>query len=285
MSNTPKVSVVGSGPVSLFICWSLIRTNIPAEIISDRLLFNSNQYKLYIDNTYLPDYFTPKVIPSSQILKTNSNLYVLCSSPARSLEVAYFLHKHNSLSNVLIASSFNTTILDYLRQYPLRSLYAWPLVSVEYDSQCLCSTNFLELSFYHSNLQSSALTVASKIFNISTSMNLVANPKIFQARSILTFALYSFMLNSDSLSELQNCSNITNYCIPLVEDLSTKHGLTVEDYPGFSKSLPLDCQLNNLFSQIIQSCMESPASKHNLCFLFFNKSKLNRYLSEFAHNT
>ena len=121
MSNIHKICVVGSGPVSVFICWSLkYNTNNTVEIVSDRLLLCINQYNIYVDNTYLPNPFTPTVLPSSSLAKPCHDLYIICCTPARSLEIADSLQLHDSQLQVLIVSSYSSAIFESLSDYPSR---------------------------------------------------------------------------------------------------------------------------------------------------------------------
>ena len=285
MSNIHKICVVGSGPVSLFIGWSLMHnTNNIVEIVSDRLLLCSNKYQLYIDNTYLASSFTPIVLPSSSLANPHHDLYILCCTPPRSLEIADSLQLQDSDLPVLIVSSYSAAIFESLSNHPSRRFYAWPLVSVEFDDLCITSTNFLHLSLYQQNLNSNIINLLSNTCIAPNSFSFTSNPKIFQARSLLTFALYSFMLDIESFSSLEDCPSFTKDCTSIVLSIASKSDLSVDDFPGFSPSESLISQLNNLFSQLIQSCFASPASRHNLNYLFSNKDKLIRYISAYEHD-
>ena len=281
MDKNYNICVVGSGPIALFTCWSLRQFNNHVSIVSDRLYLSTNKIRVFLNDKYLPGHFSFAVSPTSDLFVELSDLYILCGTPSRSLAIADQLQSSNPQSKVLILSTYSQTIFDSLSQYSSSRFFAWPLVSVEFDGSSIFATNLLQLLFFRIHDDPHVSTFVDDIFKPYISVSFTSSSKSFIARSILTFALYSFLYdlgaNSLELSSLSMC----RYCTPLVLKLSALNNVIVTDYPGFSAFLPFEDQLNQLFSELLPSCMSSPASKHNLFFLLSNKTKLKRFMSEF----
>ena len=69
MDETYHIRVVGSGPIALFTCWCLSINNNHVDIVSDRLVGSNHEYRIFLDSSYLPGFFTPNVLPSSALLE------------------------------------------------------------------------------------------------------------------------------------------------------------------------------------------------------------------------
>ena len=283
MDEAYNIRIVGSGPIALFTCWSLSNCNNKVDIISDRLAFCSNQYRIFIDRSYLPGFFTPDIFPSTSLLAGQHDLYIVCNSPARSLVIADKLQLFNPQSKVLILSTYSCNISDSLLRNPLTRFYAWPLVSVESENHSIYSTNFLHLLLHQQNDHSSSYSLLSKFFKSPLDLYTSSSTKSLLARSILTFTFYSFLHEFSPKSHVFDSSVLCNYCTPLALRISAKNSISAVDFPGFSPILSLEHQLNSLFMRLIPSCLLTPASKHNLLYLISNKSKLKRFLCDFEH--
>ena len=136
MDETYNIRVVGSGPIALFTCWSLSNNN-NVDIVSDRLLLCPHDYRIFINNSHLPGFFTPNVFPSSSLLEGHYDLYIVCATPSRSLAIADHLQTSYPQSKVLILSTYSSPIFDSLSHFSDIRLYAWPLVSVEAENGTL----------------------------------------------------------------------------------------------------------------------------------------------------
>ena len=284
MEEFYNIRVIGSGPIALFTCWSLSHSNNKVDIVSDRLLDSINEYRIFIDDSYLHGLFTADVSPSLALSEGQFDLYIVCATPSCSLAIADRLQSSNPQSKVLILCTYSSTIFDSLAHYRFTRFYAWPLVSVESENGTIYSTNFLHLLLYRQNFDPSSFAFLDNIFKSSITVSLTNSTKVFLARSILTFSLYSFLLKVGSSHSAElNSSSLCNYCTPLVLQISAKNSIFAEDFPGFSSSVSLEKQLNSLFLELIPSSMASPASKHNLYYLLSNRTKLNRYMSDFEH--
>ena len=280
MDETYHIRVVGSGPIALFTCWCLSNNNNHVDIVSDRLVGPNHEYRIFLDSSYLPGGFTPNVLPSSALLDGKYDLFVVCATPSRSLAIADELQSSNSESIVLILSTYSSTIFDSLVPFRNTRFYAWPLVSVEAQNRSIYSTNLLHLLLYQDYLDDEKLAIFTNILKPTINLSLTSSTKVFLARSVLTFALYSFLFDLGTHPFALNPSSLCNYCTPLVLQISAKKSISAADFPGFSPSLSLEIQLNRLFSELIPSSMASPASRHNLLYLRSNRTKLKRYMSD-----
>ena len=280
MDETYHIRVVGSGPIALFTCWCLSNNNNHVDIVSDRLVGTNHEYRIFLDSSYLPGAFTPNVLPTSALLEGQYDLFVVCATPSRSLAIADELQSSNPESIVLILSTYSSTIFDSLVPFRNTRFYAWPLVSVEAQNRSIYSTNLLHLLLYQDFLDDEKLAIFTNILKPTINLSLTSSTKVFLARSVLTFALYSFLFDLGTHLVALNPTSLCNYCTPLVLQISAKKSISAADFPGFSPSLSLEIQLNRLFSEVIPSSMASPASRHNLLYLRSNRTKLKRYMSD-----
>lgn len=284
MDKINKIRIVGSGPIALFLCWSLTQIeNNSVVIVSDRLVSTSHSYQIYIDNAYLPKLFSPNSIPSSDLLHGYSDLYIVCDSPTKSTMISDKLQSYHPDSQVLIVSSYTSDMGHSNVYFDRNRFYAWPLVSVETANGCIVSTNFLQLSLYDRNIDTRILMNLTNIFNLPNCINIGSNSNTFMARSVLTFALYSFMIRCESINDFQDSSIITDLCTPLVLEIADKLGLVTADFPDFDPTFAFVDQLNLLFTQLTKSSLHSPASMHNLVYLLSKKEKLSRYISVYSN--
>ena len=179
MEEIRKIRVVGSGPIALFICWSIscIDNNI-VDIISDRLVSSPHNYHVFVDNNYLSKNFVPNILPSSELLNGSIDLYIICDSPSKSIKIADKIQNYYSDFKVLIVSSYLSDMFGSQSNPRLHRYYAWPLVSVESNNNmCIVSTNLLKLSMYQHNLEPCILKLLDSIFNTNNSISFVSNSR------------------------------------------------------------------------------------------------------------
>ena len=281
MDETYHIRVVGSGPIALFTCWCLSNNNNYVDIVSDRLVGHKHEYRIFLDSSYLTGVFTPNVFPFSALLEGHYDLYVVCATPSRSLAIADELQSSHPQSIVLILSTYSSTIFDSLVPFRSTRFYAWPLVSVEAQNRSIYSTNLLHLLLYQDYLDNEKFAIFNNILKPTIDLSLTSSTKVFLARSVLTFALFSFLYDLGTHPVALNSTSLCNFCTPLVLQISAKKNISAADFPGFSSSLSLEIQLNRLFSELIPSFTASPASRHNLLYLRSNRTKLKRYMSDF----
>lgn len=277
MDEFNKICVIGSGSVALFVAWTLEQNKFNrVSIISDRLYQSQRRYKVFIKNTFQSAIYSPSIKSSAELVANVSNVYIVCDSPQKSIEIVSLIEKERPDSKILIISSFSPILGEYSTRIYQNIVYAWPLLSVEIDNNIITSTGFLELELLWRKSETLELRVFYSLFKDRISLN--SNENNFAVRTLLTCALYLYILNCTSLLEIKNKTMIVQFCKPWIMEVAKIHEFTTIDFPGFDNHTILEHQLNYVLSNLIEEIFSNPSSRSNLLYLYNNKEKLYRYL-------
>ena len=272
------VCVVGSGPIALFIAWSLeksLQTYIP--IYSDRLfLSGTNTYTIITDHQTTK--FRPRLLPFRDLINTPMCLIVVCSLPKESFSISRKLRQSHATTRILLLCSYAVELSQEAYTSDELLIHAWPLISVEQYSQVLVATNPIDLEITQKNHTFDLETVSVLSHFFPSSQLTIVEPKRFLARTFLTYSIYSFMLRCRDVQDLFDRSLLEGHCKHINSHHFSGSLLKVSDFPGFVDELPFDKQLFDLSLSLFMALSLSPTATFNVLHLFSNKSKLLRFI-------
>ena len=278
MLPSNDVCVVGSGPIALFIAWSLeksLKTSIP--IYSDRLFLSGTKtYTIITDHRTIE--FRPRLLPFHDLIHSPMSLIVVCSLPKESFSISRNLRHSHDTTRILLLCSYTIELSHAAYASDELLIHAWPLISVEQYSRVLVATNPIDLEITKKShaLDIESVSVFSHLF--PSSQLTVVDPKRFLARSLLTYSIYSFMLRCRDVQDLFDRSLLEGHCKHINSHHLSGSLLKVSDFPGFVDDLPFDKQLFDLSLSLFMALSLSPTATFNVLHLFSNKSKLLRFI-------
>ena len=278
MSSNHQIVIIGSGSVSLYASWYLEQSSgIKVPIFSDRLVAKKiDRYRVCTNSIVYK--FYPELHSMQHLGLRPDTLYVICETPIKSAETVCHLRAINPQSYILILSSYNPLFFSSKIRDDPRTLYAWPLISVETYSDFVSASNRLVIELTQS-------TVSKGFVDLLRSNQLIRSLKQFEekhfiSRTVLTYAIYSYMDKSNSIHSLFDQEKFALYCTNKTIQLANKLDLKCSNFPDLPSTGNLGTRLYHLFKLLPGSLARHQTSIFNALHLYSNKIKVRRFLSQ-----